>query len=239
MPILSLPLGANEITMIDMLRAYGCMASSGKLVDPIAILRIEDRNGVEIFRHRIRERVVYDANVIHALVDLMKGVVLYGTGRSANLPRPMAGKTGTTNDHRDAWFIGFTPQLVTAAWVGNDDNSPMHTVTGGWWPARIWRQYMKEATDSMPLVDFPRPQGLVEARVCWAEGKLARPECPETIQSGDSDKPVRRVTVEKYWAGRQPKEECSLHDPANPDFGKPEAPVKTLKDEPWMEDFFE
>ena len=239
LPVLSLPLGANEVTMIDMLRAYGCIANSGKMVDPIAILRVEDRNGVEIYRHRIHEKPVFDANTIHALVDIMKGVVLYGTGRAANLPRPMAGKTGTTNDYRDAWFFGFTPQLVAAAWVGNDDNVPMNSVTGGWWPARMWRLYMKKATDGMPVLDFPRPYGMIDMRMCWEEGKLARPECPEFREDSEG-KQVPRVTTEKFWNGRQPKDYCTIHDPANPQPATGERQITSeSEDEPWMEDFFQ
>ena len=240
-PVLSLPLGANEVTMFDMVRAYGCFANAGKLVNPVAILRIEDRNGVEIYKHVSKEQSVFDPNKINTLVDMLRGVVLHGTGTAAYLPIPMAGKTGTTNDNKDAWFIGFTPTIVTATWVGNDDNREMPGVTGGLWPAMMWHNYMQQAIVGRQITDFPRPQGLLEAKVCWAEGKLARPECPakQEVEDPDSDKRIVRVTTEKYWVGHEPKELCTTHDPANAVASDEQVSNnQSEKDAPWVKDFF-
>ena len=87
--------------------------------------------------------------------EMLSAVIDHGTGRSAALPRPAAGKTGTTQDYRDAWFIGYTADLVAGVWLGNDDNTPMNKVTGGTLPAQAWRRFMIAATRSMPVRSLP------------------------------------------------------------------------------------
>lgn len=198
--ILSLPLGACEVSMMELVYAYGVLANRGIITKPISIFRIEDRNGVEIYKNNIHTDTVYDENVINILVDMMKGVVLNGTGRGAALPRPMAGKTGTTSDYRDAWFVGFVPQMVTSTWLGNDNNAPMNGVAGGGLPAKIWRDYMKYALQSVPVMDFPKPQGMVEVKICWDSGARATEYCP-------SD----RTSLEKFWANKVPSGYCNIH----------------------------
>ncbi|MEK7299074.1 MAG: penicillin-binding protein 1A [Candidatus Margulisiibacteriota bacterium] len=196
LPVLSLPLGANEVTLLELTSAYGVLANGGIRVEPVAIIRIEDRNGVPLYQNQVIENEVFDTNLINVLVDMMKGVVEYGTGRAAKLPRPMAGKTGTTSDYRDAWFIGFVPQMVCGTWVGNDDNSSMVEVTGGSVPAVIWRDFMSAALSDVAVVDFGRAHGLVTTRVNMRSERLASDATP----SDD-------VSVEKYWSGSQPSQE--------------------------------
>lgn len=200
-PVLSLPLGASEVTMLELASAYGVFANDGRYVEPVAIIRIEDRNGIPLFQHTIREKRVFNSNVIATLVEMLEGVINFGTGRNAILPRPVAGKTGTTSDYRDAWFVGFVPQLVCAVWMGNDDNSSMAGITGGTIPATIWKNYMKEALSDIPAQDFPKPTGLVKHKVNWDTGKLA----------GDFA-PPDRTTYEQYWRGKEPER--------GPDFGE-------------------
>jgi penicillin-binding protein 1A len=203
-PILSLPLGANEVTMIELASAYGVFANNGIRVEPTGIIRIEDRDGTPLYEHKIRESKVFDKNLIAVLVDMMQGVVKYGTGRRAGLPsHPVAGKTGTTSDYRDAWFVGFVPQLVTAAWVGNDDNSPTYKITGGSIPASIWKEFMTKAVQilKIPKRKFPKPRGLVEKEVNWLTQKLATEFSPKDY-----------VTKEKYWKGSEPKEYDTVQD---------------------------
>jgi len=154
-PFLSLPLGAHEVTMLEMVSAYGILANGGRRVDITGISKIEDRDGNVIYKHALNERRVADPELVAQLVDMMKGIVRNGTGKNAYLPRPIAGKTGTTSDYKDAWFIGFVPQLVTGTWVGNDNNTPMNHMTGGWMPAMLWRDFMKEALKNLPVLDFP------------------------------------------------------------------------------------
>ncbi len=195
-PVLSLPLGANEVTMIELMQSYMVFANYGKKVKPVSILRIEDRNGVPLFKHRFREEQVLDENLVVTLVDTMRGIVDYGTGRGAKLPRPIAGKTGTTSDYKDAWFFGFVPQLVCATWVGNDDNDPMNRVTGGWIPARMWKEFMKKALAGVPAQDFKYPRRMVKRRVNWDTKLLASADTPDDA----------KVTIEKYWSGTEPTE---------------------------------
>ena len=195
-PVLSLPLGANEVSMIELMQSYMVFANYGKKVAPVSILRIEDRNGVPLFKHRFKEERVLDENLVSTLVDTMRGIVDYGTGRGAKLPRPIAGKTGTTSDYKDAWFFGFVPQLVCATWVGNDDNDPMNRVTGGWVPAQMWKAFMKKALVGVPAQDFKYPKGMVKRRVNWDTKLLASADTPDDA----------KVTIEKYWLGTEPTE---------------------------------
>jgi penicillin-binding protein 1A len=120
---------------------------------------------------------VLSAEVAAQMNDLLAGVVQRGTGRAAALDRPAAGKTGTTQDYRDALFIGYTPDLVTGVWFGNDDNSPMNKVTGGQLPARAWKGFMTTALKGMParqLPDAPAPSW-IDRIIGGLTGKEAPP----------------------------------------------------------------
>ncbi len=197
--VLSLALGAGEVSMIELVTAYGSFATGGIKTEPVFITKIEDRNGLELYRANVKQERVFDEDIVWTLVEMMQGVINNGTGKGAQLPRPIAGKTGTTSDYRDAWFIGFVPQLVTGTWVGNDDNSSMKYVTGGWIPATMWREYMKIALANIPAMDFPKAKGLVEVKICWDSGKRASAHCPSS-----------RTTIEKFWVDRVPAQFCPL-----------------------------
>ncbi|MEK9657639.1 MAG: penicillin-binding protein 1A [bacterium] len=194
-PILSLPLGANEVTMLELTKAYGVMANNGVRVEPTGIIRIEDRNGTVLYEHHREETRVVDGKYVSALVQMMQGVVKYGTGINSKLPRPSAGKTGTTSDYRDAWFAGFVPQLVCLTWIGNDDNTPTQRMVGGWVPALMWKEFMKTALVGVPAQDFPKPRGMVRVKVNWENGKKASEYSPKD-----------KVFEELYWVGAEPKE---------------------------------
>jgi penicillin-binding protein 1A len=198
---MSLALGSNEVNILEMTSAYGVFANMGVKADPVSILKIEDRNGNILFTHTVHQKSVFNANLIAALVNLMRGVILRGTGIAAGLgERPVAGKTGTTGDYRDAWFIGFVPQLVTAAWVGNNDNSPMAGITGGSIPAQMWHDYMVYATKDLPIQYFPNPSGYISQRICSMSGGLATTFCPS-----------EKVVEELVWANRPVEENCTYH----------------------------
>ena len=178
-PVLSLTLGSNEVNMLEMTSAYGVLANSGIRVEPTMITKVTDREGNILYQHNIIEKQVYDENLISILIGMMQRVIMYGTGRGAALgDRPVAGKTGTTDDYKDAWFIGFIPQLVTAAWVGNDDNTPMAKVTGGFYPAMMWREFMTEVTKEIPVAQFPTPKNIINVSICKTTGYLPGPTCP-------------------------------------------------------------
>lgn len=158
-PNLSIALGSAEVTPLELASAYGSFATGGKRTPQITpILKIEDRNGniIEDNRNQDLEQV-FPHRAIDMLNNCLKAVVESGTGTAAALPgRVVAGKSGTTSDHRDSWFVAYVPQLVTLVWIGNDNNSKMWNATGGVFCAPIWKEYMQQVTKGMPAKDFPK-----------------------------------------------------------------------------------
>lgn len=151
-PNLSLALGSNGVPMIEMATAYATLGRGGVAVEPFAILKITDVEG-NILYEQPKERdarQVVSRGYVYQLTGMMRSVVQFGTGQAAQGPYTAAGKTGTSQDFRDAWFIGFTNTHAAAVWVGNDDNSPMKRVTGGMIPAPIWRDIMTAASAKRP-----------------------------------------------------------------------------------------
>ncbi len=139
-PVASLALGTEEVTLLELVRAYAPFALEGRRVEPWLIVRIEDTRGNLLYEHQPSEgTIVLREDLLREMNAMMLGVVLDGTGQAAIVRGwDVAGKTGTSQDWRDAWFIGFSPELIGGVWVGNDDNSPMKQVTGGGLPAEIW-----------------------------------------------------------------------------------------------------
>lgn len=157
-PNLSLALGTSEVTVMEMVGAYAHMANNGRKVVPYAIRKITTNNGEKILYERTgkdAEGQVVRKSVVGMMNGMMVNTVAFGTGAAAKIGRQAAGKTGTSQNSRDAWFIGFTPQYVTGVWVGNDDNSPMKRVTGGSVPARIWRDVMNAAHRGKAVISIP------------------------------------------------------------------------------------
>ncbi|MBM3952597.1 MAG: PBP1A family penicillin-binding protein [Rhodospirillales bacterium] len=150
----SLALGTGEVTLLDLTAAFAVLANGGERAWPYAIERISDGDGRVLWRRQGEgaERIA-DQGHVRTLVGWLRGAVEGGTGRAARLDRDAAGKTGTTQNFRDAWFVGFTADLVAGVWMGNDDASPMKNVTGGGPPARLWRDFMLEAHRGLP----PKP----------------------------------------------------------------------------------
>lgn len=147
-PSLALALGSNGVPMMEMVTAYATIGRGGVAVEPFAIAKITDESGTIIYeqpKERTARQVV-PRGYIAQITGMMQSVVQYGTGQAAQGPYTAAGKTGTSQDFRDAWFIGFTNQYAGAVWVGNDDNSPMKRVTGGMVPAPVWREIMTAAS---------------------------------------------------------------------------------------------
>lgn len=146
-PNLSLALGANGVPMIEMVTAYATIGRGGVAVDPFAIVSIKDKDGQTIFEQPSERtaRQVVSRGYVGQITGMMQSVVQRGTGAAAQGPWMAAGKTGTSQESRDAWFIGFTNSYAAAVWVGNDDNSPMKRVTGGMVPAPVWREIMTTA----------------------------------------------------------------------------------------------
>jgi penicillin-binding protein 1A len=143
---LGLALGTSEVNVLELVTAYTTIANGGRPVLPHGIREIRDSAGKILYQRQGSEAdPVLASEEVQALTEMMVHVIRSGTGKAARLPWPAAGKTGTSQDFRDAWFIGFTETLVTGVWVGNDDNSSMREVTGGGLPALIWRDFMTAA----------------------------------------------------------------------------------------------
>jgi penicillin-binding protein 1A len=154
----SIALGASEVSLLDLTAAYGVFANDGYGVWPRGIETIRDTKGEVLYTRSGSgpERVVQPRQVAQML-DLLSSVVSWGTGRAADPGRPAAGKTGTSQDFRDGWFVGFTAELVTGVWVGNDDGKPMSKVSGGTLPAKLWGSYMTAALADEPVRPLPVP----------------------------------------------------------------------------------
>lgn len=204
-PLLSMSLGAGESTPLKMAAAYAMIANGGKKVLPTVIDRVQDRYGQTIFKHdpRVCENCaldtydggmppypadnrpqVIDAATAYQMTSILEGVVQRGTGAAvgAALKRPLAGKTGTSNDSFDNWFVGYSPDLVVATYIGFDQPRTLgKTETGGGNMAPIFRDFMKEALDGVPPIPFRVPPGLRMVRVNRETGKLATPGDPKAI----------------------------------------------------------
>jgi penicillin-binding protein 1A len=157
-PVISLPLGAVDVTPLEMATAYATLANNGWHSDPTLIVQVTDSKGGMVLDNRPKLRLVLDPWAAAATNELMQGVVNHGTGVAAQLGRPTAGKTGTTSAEKDIWFVGSVPQLATAVWIGNDDNTTLGSgATGGGVAAPIWRNFMSQAVRDLPVENFRPP----------------------------------------------------------------------------------
>lgn len=148
------------VTPLEITSAYGVLANNGIRVEPVAVVKVVDRNGKILEQNTPKERAVINEKSAYILTDILRGVMLRGTGTGAAIGRPAAGKTGTTDDYKDAWFVGYTPDLVASVWLGFDNEKYLNGVTGGTLPATAWRTFMSKATAAMPARDFHRPNGV-------------------------------------------------------------------------------
>jgi penicillin-binding protein 1A len=152
----SIALGAYEVTPLEMATGYQVFQNGGGRTQPYLVSEIRSTRGDLIYAHATSAPTpVLDPLYATRMVEMLKTVITAGTGTGANIGRPAAGKTGTSQDWRDAWFVGFTPDLLTAVWVGNDNGAPMAKVTGGELPATIWNRFMTVAEKALPSRDFP------------------------------------------------------------------------------------
>jgi membrane peptidoglycan carboxypeptidase len=180
---LSLTLGSGEVPLIEMTGAYQAMANEGILVPPTSILRITDGFGRVIEpgqpqpRRALREEHAY--LMTNILADNEARSTAFGPNSSLRLSRPAAAKTGTTNDFRDSWAIGYTPDIVTGVWVGNADRTPMFEVSGLTGAGPIWHNFMERAHEGLQVRDFTRPPAIIELEVCADSGTIPSEVCPE------------------------------------------------------------
>ena len=153
----TIALGTSEVTLLELTRAYGVLANGGRSVTPHIIKRVRSSSGEVIYEMpEAATKVLVAPAQVGAINDMLNSALVTGTGKRAALPRhPAAGKTGTSQDFRDAWFVGYTAHLVAGVWVGNDDSRPMNRVMGGNFPARLWREVMLQAHDGLPPRALP------------------------------------------------------------------------------------
>jgi len=157
-PVISLPLGAVDVTPLEMAGAYATFASNGWYSEPTSIVQVTDSNGKILLDNTPKRRLVLDPWSAASINDVLQGVISQGTATQAQIGRPAAGKTGTTSSERDVWFVGYVPQLAVAVWVGNDDYTPMpRGTTGGGFVAPIWRDFMQQALQGVPAESFTNP----------------------------------------------------------------------------------
>ncbi|MCE5202962.1 MAG: PBP1A family penicillin-binding protein [Actinomycetia bacterium] len=186
-PVPAIALGGLEegVTPLEMASAYGTLANGGVRVSPHAILSVTGPSGVLETAQPTSAQAI-PADVAYLTTDILKGVISKGTGTAARIGRPAAGKTGTTQQYRDAWFCGYTPDLAASVWVGYADsqkemlNVHGRKVTGGSFPAEIWADFMKAALADTPKKDFERPGGLTSLKICLESGQKAGEFCPKT-----------------------------------------------------------
>lgn len=199
---LSLALGGVTygISPLEMAGAYGAIANQGIYIQPHSIRKIVDSNGDTIYEAHPQKRVVMSKQTAYIMTDLLQSVVKAGTGTPARLNRPTAGKTGTTSNDVDAWFMGYTPEYVGGVWMGFDQEKHMVGVYGSSYPARIWKAVMQAATEGLPVRDFPQPSGLVRATICSKSGKLPNAFCPD-----------RDLIQELFVQGTVPTDTCDAH----------------------------
>ncbi|MGD8623984.1 MAG: PBP1A family penicillin-binding protein [Anaerolineae bacterium] len=174
---LSLTLGGGDVTLLEMAGAYATFANGGRRVPPVAILRIEDASGrvIEAYRPQPGEQVISPQHaylITDILSDNAARAPAFGSNNVLRLSRPAAAKTGTTDDWRDAWTVGYTPGLVAGVWVGNADNTPMKNVSGSRGAGPIWHNFMERALGDQPPRQFPRPEGIESFEISADSGAL-------------------------------------------------------------------
>lgn len=199
---LSLALGTDDVSLSDLMLAYAPLANGGRRPEPRTILRIYERSRNNWTEIPPTHNPVLPPEIAYITTSMLKDVLTYGTAKSLgsfSRERPAAGKTGTTDDYRDAWFIGYTPQIITGVWAGYDKPTPMGKgFTGGGVCAPIWGRFMRIALAGKPAIDFPKPDTVVSVQIDPTTGGLASPDCPKKRE-------------EVYLSGTQPTLNCPVH----------------------------
>ncbi len=199
-PYPSIALGSFEVTPLEIAYAYSVFANEGVKATPVSILSVVTREGKVLESRDVKMARVAPASASYIMNDILQDVVRRGTAariRSSGITREFAGKTGTTNEYRDSWFIGYTPRILTVVWIGFDDNRTTR-LSGSNGALPIWIDYMKRVTPMIPDAQFKRPNDVTSAEIDPLSGLLATPACPE-------------IRSELFVAGTEPTETCYLH----------------------------
>lgn len=222
----SIALGSAEVSPLEMASVYSVLASGGIRVEPVAITRVTSREGEVILGQPPSLRAVVPPDTAYILTHMLEGVFDEGTARSARAAgfrHPAGGKTGTTNDYRDAWFIGFTPDLLASVWVGFDQRSPLN-LSGSSAALPIWTDFMKEATASLPPRPFLAPPGVTLVRLERRSGQVVDATSAPALQGGeyvdeaflDADAPAPTVREETPWDAPLPADDVPREAPDLP-----------------------
>jgi penicillin-binding protein 1B len=199
-PYPSISLGSFEVTPLEIAYAYSVFANEGVKATPVSILSVVTREGKILESRDVKMARVAPASVSYIMNDILQDVVQRGTAArvgSSGIGKDFAGKTGTTNDYRDSWFIGYTPRVLTVVWIGFDDNRTTR-LSGSNGALPIWIDYMKRVSPMIPDAQFKRPDGVVDVEIDPETGLRATPACP-TLRN------------ELFVAGTEPDETCYLH----------------------------
>jgi penicillin-binding protein 1A len=175
---LSIALGSSGVSLLEMVQAYAIFANSGKKFPPVFVTKVEDRYGNVLEEALPEGEQIISTGTAYIMTSLLESVVKEGTGKRVRaLNRPVAGKTGTTNDLYDAWFIGYTPQLITGVWVGFDSERSLGKgETGSKAASPIWLEFMKKAMEKKPIEAFQVPEDVIFAKIDAKTGLLPVPE---------------------------------------------------------------
>jgi penicillin-binding protein 1A len=216
---LSLALGTSGVAPLDQAAGYATLANAGIHIDPTPIRVVRDSFGTPVLDNSYPQQTeVVSAGTAYVVTSMLQSVINEGTGYpNAQIGRPAAGKTGTTSDFRDAWFVGFTPDLVTAVWIGNDNYHQMNESYGGNIPARIWARFMKAALAKTPKHDFALPAGEVRRVTLCDTGRsevfITGTEPSHICGNGETPPPaVERRAVR----AAVPKAKATIAAPAEP-----------------------
>ena len=191
------------VTPLEMASAFGVLANQGIRVEPYAIAKVTEADGTVLEEARPRKSVVLDEEVAYMMTDLLRGVIERGTAKSANIGRPAAGKTGTSQDYTNGWFVGYTPELSTAIWLGNDRQSEEMVYNGvrygSWNAAAIWGDYMRKVMQGRPITNFTKPDGIVEGILIDTKTGL--------LAKANAGIPEDELRYEIFIKGTEPTEE--------------------------------
>jgi penicillin-binding protein 1A len=213
----SLALGSGEVTLASMTAAYAAFANAGMVQTPMLVRRVETTEGEVLFTAEQEPQQGVSAETAFLMSNMMADVINAGTGapaRSVGFRLPAAGKTGTTNDYHDAWFVGFTPKLATGVWIGYDQP---RTIIGGGYASvlavPVWGRFMAAATSKDRPEWFSAPPSITSATICRLSGKLATDSCHETVTTAEdgSQSGGSMIYTEYFVQGTEPTESCPIH----------------------------
>ncbi len=214
----SLALGSGEVTLLDMTSAYGVFANEGRWRKPVLVRRVEDLDGKVLFKADETEAQAVKADTAFLMTSMLADVIDSGTAwkaRQLGFRLPAAGKTGTTNDYFDAWFVGYTPRITAGVWVGYDTPKPI--LPGSAYAADVavplWTAFMKAATARDEPEAFVRPRGIVTMQICRLSGKRPAGGCDAVpVSLADGGHEERSMLVTEYFvAGTEPEDTCHMH----------------------------